>query len=72
MSGRSYSGPALDGSVQYITEAPAWQGDGETVDATDPEPEGEETTENVPVPDDCPERPDIDGQTTFDDWRWSA
>lgn len=70
---RSYDGPALDGTVQYITEAPAWQGEGETVDATDPEPAGTETTENVPVPDGG-ERPGVDaeGQTTLEDFAgWS-
>jgi len=69
---QSYDGPALDGSVQYITEAPAWQGDGETVDVVgDRDNHGLETTEKVPVPSDEPERPDIDGQTALDDWGWS-
>lgn len=74
---RRYSGPALDGTVQYLNEAPYWANDGETVDATDPEPPGEERTENVPVPDggrrdrDGPVD-DVDGQTTWDDWGWSA
>ncbi|MFQ3293252.1 MAG: hypothetical protein ACI9PP_000135 [Halobacteriales archaeon] len=30
MSGRSYEDPALDGSVQYLSEVPHWQGTGET------------------------------------------
>ncbi|WP_338906504.1 hypothetical protein [Salinibaculum marinum] len=42
---------------------------GETVYATDPEPDGEQTVENVPMPGD---RPDVEGQSTFEDWRWSA
>lgn len=62
--GRSYSGPALDGTVQYITEAPAYQDpDGETVYATDPVPQGTETTVDEPssegpddVEDDDPEQ----------------
>jgi hypothetical protein len=66
MSGRSYEGPALDGTVQYLGEAPYHQGDGETVDVVDDEPTGEETTTNVP--DLTPDRPDIDGQSTWDDW----
>lgn len=31
--GRSYEGPALDGSVQYLSKAPHWQEKGETVEA---------------------------------------
>mgnify|MGYP006993518046 CR=1 FL=1 len=72
MTRRSYSGPDYDGTVQYITEAPAWQGDGETVDIVDDAPVGEETTENVPVPDGGTERPDVDGQSTWADWEGSA
>jgi hypothetical protein len=71
VSGRSYDGPALDGTFQPISEAPYWQGDGETVDAT-PADEGEVRAENVPVPDGGAERPDVEGQTTLDDWGWSA
>ena len=41
---------------------------GEVVYATPPEPAGEQTTENVPMPGDRP----VDGQSTLDDWRWSA
>jgi hypothetical protein len=68
MSRGSYEGPAIDGTVQYISEAPAWQGEGETVDATDPEPVGEERTTNVPIPDGGSRRDDLGGQTTLDDW----
>ncbi|EMA37905.1 hypothetical protein [Natronobacterium lacisalsi] len=41
---------------------------------TDPEDVGEERTENVPVPEETDEveRPDVDGQTTLEDWGWSA
>ena len=70
MSQRSYDGPALDGTVQHIGEAPFWAGKGETVDATDREDPGEERTENVPVPE--AEKPDVDGQSTLEDWGWSA
>lgn len=70
MALRSYDGSALDVSYQYIGEVPYWQGEGETVYATDPEDPGEERTENVPVPE-KPERPDVDGQSTIEDWsRW--
>jgi len=73
MAGRSYSGPALDGSVQYLDEAPYWQGDGETVGVVDDTPTGEESVEDVPSPDDSnPEVPDVDGQSTLEDWGWSA
>lgn len=67
---RSYEGPALDGTVQYISEAPHWTDDGETVDIVDDELDsvGEESVEDVPVPDGC-DRPDTAGQTTWDDWR---
>lgn len=78
---RSYEGPELDGTYQHIAERPVQSTDddqeddaddvepGETVYATDPEPDGEQTTENVPMPGD---RPDVEGQSTFEDWRWSA
>jgi len=65
MSGRSYEGPALDGTVQYLGEAPYHQGDGETVDVVDDEPVGEERVENIP---DLQERPDVEGQSTWSDW----
>ncbi|UIP00306.1 hypothetical protein Hbl1158_02745 [Halobaculum sp. CBA1158] len=70
MSGRSYEGPALDGTVQYITERPAALGsDGETVDAT-PDPAGREETVGVPELEAAGdvERPDTRGQTTWTDW----
>jgi hypothetical protein len=72
VSKRSYEGPSLDGSVQYLSEAPYWQGTGETVEVIDDAPAGEETVEDVPSPDDGVTRPDETGQTTLDDWRWSA
>jgi hypothetical protein len=74
MAEQSYSGPALDGTVQHLSEAPYWQdNDGETVDVVDDTAAGKETTENVPVPDGSnPEVPDVDGQSTLEDWEWSA
>jgi hypothetical protein len=71
VSGRQYDGPALDGTVQRIDEAPYWQGDGETVDVVDDEPAGDETAKAVPVPSGDP-RPGHDGQTTLDEWGWSC
>lgn len=73
MSGRRYSGPALDGRDQYITERPVQPGstNGETVAATD-DPGGEVVTENVPTPAEAVEGPDEPGQSTLDDWGWSA
>lgn len=68
MSRRKYRGPALDGTMQHISESPVWAGDGETVDATDPEPVGEETTENVPLADGGEQRDDLEGQTSLSDW----
>lgn len=68
MSQRSYDGPAPDLSTQHITEAPFWAGKGETVDATDPEPIGEETTENVPMADGGDRGEDLEGQTSLADW----
>jgi hypothetical protein len=65
MSGRSYEGPALDGTVQYLGDAPHWQGEGETVDVVDDTPVGEETVENVP---DLQARSDVEGQSTWSDW----
>ncbi|MFC7175294.1 hypothetical protein ACFQL0_21540 [Haloplanus litoreus] len=66
MSGRSYEGPALDGTVQYLGRAPYHQGDGETVDVVDDEPTGEETTTNIP---DLQERPAVERQSTWADWQ---
>ena len=74
MSGASYDGDPLDGTVQYITERPELDNRGETVDVVDDrlDADGEESVTNVPVPSNGPERPDTDGQTTLDDWGWSA
>ena len=75
MSERSYDGPPLDGTVQHISDAPAWRSDdGETVNVVDDEETGEISAENVPQPPQTPDerRPDADGQTTLDDFRWSA
>jgi len=74
MSRSSYSGDPLDGTVQYITERPELDDTGETVNVVDDrlDTEGEETITNVPVPEREPEKPDAVGQTTLDDWGWSA
>lgn len=72
---RDYSGGALDGTYQYITERPELEKEVEdVVYATDPDPQGKETTENVPVPEesDEPDRPDVEGQSTLEDWGWSS
>ena len=68
MAGRDYDGPAVDGTVQYLGEAPYWQGEGETVDIVDDTGTGEVTTEGV----DLDPQPETDGQTTLDEWEWSA
>jgi hypothetical protein len=50
MARRDYEGDPLDGTAQYITERPALEDEADEVAyATDPEPEGEETAENVPL-----------------------
>jgi hypothetical protein len=74
VSSREYEGPAVDGTDQYLSEAPHWNDDGETVDVVDDDPESEVSAENVPMPPSSPDerRPDVDGQSTWDDWRWSA
>lgn len=85
MSGRTYEGPPLDGTYQHFSERPYGDEDGETVDVveSDGDDPGEATVEGVPIPDDPTEergdpggadpiRPDVDGQSTWDDWRGSA
>ncbi|WP_254766524.1 hypothetical protein [Salinilacihabitans rarus] len=72
---RSYAGDAIDASYQYITERPELDEEAEdVVYATEPEPDGTERAKNVPVPepDEEPDRPAVEGQTTLDDWGWSA
>jgi len=60
-----WDGGAIDGRDQYLADAPYWtDGDGETVDGTDPNATGEMTTENVPDPGDEPERDDTDESET--------
>lgn len=71
VSQRAYDGPALDGTFQSISEAPYWQGEGETVDVVDDTELGEITTEGEPdIGSD--KAPDVDGQSTWEDWGWSA
>lgn len=71
---RSYDGPAIDAGWQYFHERPAAEDLDEQAEdvvyATEPEDDGEEHSENVPVPepDQTPSRPDVDGQSTWDDW----
>ena len=74
MTSASYEGDPLDGTVQYLGEAPYWQGDGETVDVIDDTEVGEVRAESVPVPHGGAQRPDVDEdrQTRLDEWRWSA
>ncbi|WIV68240.1 hypothetical protein [Natrialbaceae archaeon AArc-T1-2] len=72
---RSYSGDSLDVTYQAITERPELEEEAEDVIyATDPEPIGEERTDGVPELDDQDdvERPDVDGQSAFEDWGWST
>jgi len=61
-----WDGGAIDGRDQYLADAPYWNGDGETVDGTDPNATGEVTTENVPDPGDEPETDDTDESETDD------
>lgn len=59
---------AVDGGYQHIAEAPAYNNDGETVDVVDDTETGEVTAENVPTVAPRTEVPDVDGQSTWDDW----
>ena len=60
-----WDGGAIDGRDQYLADAPYWSdGDGETVDGTDPNATGQVTTENVPNPGDEPEIDDSDESET--------
>ncbi|MFC6975793.1 hypothetical protein ACFQL1_15775 [Halomicroarcula sp. GCM10025709] len=70
MSRSSYSGDPLDGTVQYITERPELD-DGETVDVVDDrlDAQGEESVENVPIPKDELDKPDVDGQMKLSDFK---
>jgi hypothetical protein len=68
MANREYEGAAVDGTVQYLGEAPYWQGDGETVDVVNDTETGEVTTEGVNLD----PQPETSGQTTLDEWEWSA
>lgn len=72
MSRRAYEGPAIDGTYQHIAERAFGDPDGETVDATPTAGAGEETVEDVPIADGGRDQPDVDGQSTWDDWGWSA
>ncbi|MDJ1433544.1 hypothetical protein [Halostagnicola sp. A-GB9-2] len=46
---REAHGGALDGTVQYITERPEYEEQGDRVEyASEPEPQGEERTEGFP------------------------
>ncbi|AFZ73023.1 hypothetical protein [Natronobacterium gregoryi] len=72
---REYSGGSIDATYQSITERPELDEQADRVEyATEPEPTGEERTEGVPDlnADQDVERPDAAGQTTFEDWGWSA
>ncbi|WP_137288644.1 hypothetical protein [Natronorubrum halophilum] len=72
---REARGGSLDGTVQYITERPELNEQAEdVVYATEPEPQGEESTEGVPEleADQEVEHPDVTGQTTLEDWGWSV
>jgi hypothetical protein len=61
-----WDGGAIDGRDQYLADAPYWNGDGETVDGTDPDATGEVVTENVPSPGDEPETNDADESESDD------
>jgi len=71
MGGRKYDGPAVDGTVQYITERPELDKQAEDIIyATDPEDGGEIATEGVPegVPKGEVQGPDEPGQATLDEF----
>lgn len=65
MARRAYDGDPLDGTAQYITERPELEEEAESVEyATDPEPNGESTAENVPMPGDGTAECEFPGCTT--------
>jgi hypothetical protein len=72
VSERTWEGDPLDGTVQYLGEAPYWRSDdGETVAVVDDEETGEVRTEDIP---DAEVRgPDEPGQSTLTDYtrEWS-
>jgi hypothetical protein len=72
VSERTYEGDSLDGTVQYLGEAPYWQRDGKTVDVVDDEETGEVRTEGVPNAE--VRGPDEPGQSTLADYtrEWSV
>jgi hypothetical protein len=60
---------AIDATMQPISEAPYWQDDdGETVAVATDDATGEVTTTGL----DADRGPDEPGQSTLDDWGWSA
>jgi len=68
-------GVGIDATYQYITERPALEEEADdVVYATDPEPAGDASAENVPRPPQTPDerRPDADGQTTLDEFFWGG
>ncbi len=66
-------GVVVDGGYQHIAEAPAYNDpDGETVAVADNTETGELTAENVPDVSPRTEVPDVDGQSTWEDWGWSS
>jgi hypothetical protein len=71
---RSYDGPAIDGTVQHISEAPHWQDDGETVDVVDDRLDagGGTRVEDVPELDGRRQGPNQTGQTKITEWGGSA
>lgn len=70
---RSVEGLDIDGTYQHLSEVYGGDPEGETVTVVDDQPAGDLTTEGVPHTDSGDvERPDVDGQSTFADWGWSA
>ncbi|AGB39774.1 hypothetical protein [Natronococcus occultus] len=74
MTRRDYQGPDLDATYQHISERPELdrldEDAEDVVYATEAE-QGEETTENVPIPgedDEDQQRPLVPGQTTLTEW----
>lgn len=67
MSKRAYKGDPLDCTYQNITERPELE-DSDVVYVTDPEGQGKETTENVPIPGEKDEPVRIPGQSTLSEF----
>lgn len=66
-------GVGIDAAYQHFSEAPHWQGAGETIEVVDDAATGDEFSTDVPSPTEA-KRPAVEGdrQTRLDEWGWSG